>query len=105
MALATKGTRLELPPLEEGECYVCSCTEENACTGGCSWADDDHTLCSVCRDIGASFLEWLVAHSYSRNPAAGGTRCPAEVEGGRCAGLIFHEGEHYANARDRKAVR
>jgi hypothetical protein len=32
-------------------------------------------------------------------------RCPAQVAGGRCAGLDGHEGEHYAHARDRKAVR
>lgn len=28
-------------------------------------------------------------------------RCPAMVDGGRCAGLDGHEGGHYAHARDR----
>lgn len=32
-------------------------------------------------------------------------RCLAEVGGGRCAGLVDHDGDHYANARDRKEVR
>lgn len=31
-------------------CRVCGCTEENACTGGCSWVDDPEggDLCSRC---------------------------------------------------------
>lgn len=27
-------------------CRACSCTDEMACPGGCTWADDD--LCSTC---------------------------------------------------------
>lgn len=29
-------------------------------------------------------------------------RCLDQVAGGRCAGLVGHEGAHYANARDRR---
>jgi len=32
-------------------------------------------------------------------------RCSARIDGGRCAGLDGHDGDHYANARERKAVR
>lgn len=35
--------------------------------------------------------------------AGGSSRCTGEVDGGRCAGLLGHEGDHYANARDRDA--
>lgn len=28
------------------ECRVCGCTNDEACVGGCSWAEPD--LCSVC---------------------------------------------------------
>ncbi len=30
-------------------------------------------------------------------------RCPASIDGGRCAGLERHGGDHYPNARDRHA--
>ncbi len=38
--------------LVPGVCSVCGCTEDEACPGGCYWADDDHTLCSNCLDDG-----------------------------------------------------
>lgn len=31
-------------------CRICGCTENNACDGGCSWAEDN--LCSAC--VGAA---------------------------------------------------
>lgn len=31
-----------------GICRVCGCTELNACEGGCSWTDDDQSVCSAC---------------------------------------------------------
>ncbi len=31
-----------------GVCRECGCTEEHACEGGCSWADDTKTICSAC---------------------------------------------------------
>lgn len=34
--------------LVEGRCCVCGCTEENACRGGCSWADLMRLLCTSC---------------------------------------------------------
>lgn len=33
---------------EPGRCVGCGCTECAPCDGGCSWADEDRTLCSVC---------------------------------------------------------
>ena len=32
----------------EPVCRVCGCTENNACPGGCWWAEDD--LCSACAE-------------------------------------------------------
>ena len=31
-----------------GICRWCSCTDENGCAVGCSWANRAHTLCSEC---------------------------------------------------------
>lgn len=33
-----------------GVCRSCGCTDDRACLGGCTWADDDHVLCSACAD-------------------------------------------------------
>jgi hypothetical protein len=35
-----------------GTCSKCGCTDDNACEGGCSWVDPEHTLCSACADFG-----------------------------------------------------
>lgn len=37
---------LEVDSLEMPRCRICGCTDDNACPGGCSWAEDD--LCSEC---------------------------------------------------------
>jgi len=31
-----------------GTCAVCGCTDEDACPGGCVWANAAATLCSRC---------------------------------------------------------
>ena|ERR1051325_7828921 len=31
-----------------GTCRYCSCTDEEACDGGCSWADESRSICSTC---------------------------------------------------------
>lgn len=31
-----------------GYCHKCGCTEMHSCDGGCSWADEDMTLCTAC---------------------------------------------------------
>lgn len=31
-----------------GRCEVCGCTDDNACPGGCIWANSSATLCSRC---------------------------------------------------------
>ena len=31
-----------------GRCEVCGCTDEQACPGGCIWANASATLCSRC---------------------------------------------------------
>lgn len=36
------------PIAEQGKCRVCGCTEDHACEGGCSWADEAQTLCTSC---------------------------------------------------------
>lgn len=33
------------------KCRVCGCTSEQACEGGCSWVDPEHTLCSRCEEL------------------------------------------------------
>lgn len=33
---------------EEGVCRVCGCTYDDACEGGCAWADETMTLCDRC---------------------------------------------------------
>jgi hypothetical protein len=33
---------------EGGRCRLCGCTDEYACPGGCSWANQQQTLCSAC---------------------------------------------------------
>jgi hypothetical protein len=35
---------------ETGTCSVCGCTENDACLGGCIWANASATLCSRCVD-------------------------------------------------------
>jgi protein gp37 len=36
---------------ERGVCQVCGCTDMRACPGGCSWVNDEHTLCSKCAEV------------------------------------------------------
>ena len=31
-----------------GQCQACGCTDEEACPGGCVWANASATLCSRC---------------------------------------------------------
>lgn len=32
----------------QGKCRICGCTEDRACEGSCSWANDAQTLCTGC---------------------------------------------------------
>lgn len=32
-----------------GTCRYCECTDDKACEVGCAWADDAHTVCTVCQ--------------------------------------------------------
>lgn len=43
--------------LVPGVCQICGCTDELACEGGCSWVDDERTLCSQCAK--RQEAEWL----------------------------------------------
>lgn len=38
--------------LLEPRCWVCGCTEDAACVGGCAWvnAEDEPWLCSACTE-------------------------------------------------------
>lgn len=40
--------RSRLEELDGTSCRACGCTENNACPGGCSWAEED--LCSKCSE-------------------------------------------------------
>ncbi len=33
---------------KSGTCTFCGCTDDHACEGGCTWVDNDHTICSEC---------------------------------------------------------
>lgn len=33
-----------------GTCSVCGCTDGKACPEGCSWVNEEHTLCSACAE-------------------------------------------------------
>lgn len=53
-------------------CTWCGCTEDQACEGGCGWADDAHTICSACagpREIAIELVKILGA--VVTNPKAG----------------------------------
>lgn len=47
-----------------GTCCQCGCTDDNACDGGCSWVDPEHTLCSACVDA-------LAAGDFEDEPELG----------------------------------
>lgn len=40
-----------------GVCRYCRCTDENACEGGCSWVDDEHTICSECEHLATTIVK------------------------------------------------
>jgi hypothetical protein len=35
----------------QGICRVCLCCAEEACDGGCGWADHTYTLCTACTGL------------------------------------------------------
>jgi len=48
----------------KGTCRYCGCTKDHGCEGGCSWADEDETLCTRCElamTFAASTLPVMVA--------------------------------------------
>jgi len=38
------------PRYTTGTCRFCGCTDEHGCPEGCSWADDEMTLCTTCEE-------------------------------------------------------
>jgi len=42
------GRAIDLPKPKPGTCKLCGCWDAKACPGGCSWVDEDHTLCTAC---------------------------------------------------------
>lgn len=42
------GAKCELCTCDAGTCWVCGCTEEEACEGGCGWADPQQRVCTTC---------------------------------------------------------
>jgi hypothetical protein len=51
-----------------GRCRVCGCTDDNACRGGCAWADDTHTLCTRCAPGGRAVERLEPPHLRVRVP-------------------------------------
>jgi hypothetical protein len=45
----TRFSPVRLPSRLGRVCRACGCTEDDACEGGCSWADTD--LCSSCKPV------------------------------------------------------
>lgn len=52
---AFKGAKEAAP----GACQSCGCTEDNACVGGCAWADTEGTICTRCAELGEQVIEHL----------------------------------------------
>ena len=46
-------------PFDEEKCWVCGCTDNHACPGGCYWALPG--LCSRCADIMGNQKETLIS--------------------------------------------
>ncbi len=46
----------------EESCQFCGCTQNRACSGGCSWLDPNHTVCSApaCAEKWSATLTALV---------------------------------------------
>jgi hypothetical protein len=62
-----------------GTCRYCTCTDDRACEGGCSWADDAHTVCSHCqaaKEIAEKVVEVLGHLTVLRHLKT--ARAPAE---------------------------
>lgn len=52
---------------DAGTCWVCGCTEQQACEGGCFWTDVEQRVCSSCVDgIALEDLELLRRHLASK---------------------------------------
>lgn len=77
-----RSPRAKRPPVKRDRngltrCRVCGCTASDACSGGCSWVDDD--LCSVCDAAALALSAWL--HDARRpNKAALWREAVAQLE-------------------------
>jgi len=70
----TKSKRRQDRP--EGVCWVCSCTEDDACPGGCAWVNPEQTLCSACAitiavAVSTAIMGLLIERADRRLPRAG----------------------------------
>lgn len=64
-----------------GTCFVCGCTEERPCQGGCSWVDQETCqVCSVCHgilgELAIEFLLFEVVGAPSQRPEPSGLVLP-----------------------------
>lgn len=48
-------------------CWICECTDEHACAGGCWWIDADETVCSACFE--SFFLRRIATESANAKVA------------------------------------
>lgn len=53
---------------DEVACVACGCTEDNACTGGCSWVSEDPPVCSACVE-GTTLADVLVRVGIAESEA------------------------------------
>jgi hypothetical protein len=53
--------------MSQSHCRICSCTEVNACDGGCGWAEVD--LCDTCRMLLDELVSTFTAYLDVAGPA------------------------------------
>jgi hypothetical protein len=46
-----------------GVCRICHCTDEEGCSEGCTWENEDRTLCSSLACVLADALEQLEGYA------------------------------------------
>lgn len=65
---AGRGFNYESNP--EARCRVCDCSEESACEGGCTWADEEQTVCSRCHFLKPGIPVWYYPDFANRRAFA-----------------------------------
>ena len=71
-----------MPDPRKGRCYVCGCTEKDACPGGCGWTDGDMTLCTTCA-LFVKSAESYIDQARRSSPASFKRIFELAISGGR----------------------